>query len=101
MPRLGVLTGTSGATSGGRSVVDLGSLNASADVAPVPTSMLELIQRGPAYWTALAAFLTRERQRAGRQQHAIDAVHWHAPLPRPAKNIVCLGLNYASHAIES
>ncbi len=28
-------------------------------------------------------------------------VRWHAPLPRPSKNVMCLGLNYQSHAIES
>ena len=28
-------------------------------------------------------------------------IHWHAPIPRPLKNIVCLGLNYASHVRET
>jgi 2-keto-4-pentenoate hydratase/2-oxohepta-3-ene-1,7-dioic acid hydratase in catechol pathway len=30
-----------------------------------------------------------------------DAVRWHAPIPKPSKNIICLGLNYQSHAHES
>jgi len=30
-----------------------------------------------------------------------DAVRWHAPILKPAKNIICLGLNYSSHAKES
>ena len=28
-------------------------------------------------------------------------MRWHAPIPRPLKNIVCLGLNYASHVRET
>jgi 2-keto-4-pentenoate hydratase/2-oxohepta-3-ene-1,7-dioic acid hydratase in catechol pathway len=28
-------------------------------------------------------------------------VHWHAPIPRPTKNILCLGLNYFSHVVET
>jgi 2-keto-4-pentenoate hydratase/2-oxohepta-3-ene-1,7-dioic acid hydratase in catechol pathway len=28
-------------------------------------------------------------------------VTWHAPIPRPRKNVFCLGLNYAAHARES
>jgi 2-keto-4-pentenoate hydratase/2-oxohepta-3-ene-1,7-dioic acid hydratase in catechol pathway len=31
----------------------------------------------------------------------LDQVRLHAPIPRPPKNIVCLGMNYAEHARES
>jgi 2-keto-4-pentenoate hydratase/2-oxohepta-3-ene-1,7-dioic acid hydratase in catechol pathway len=31
----------------------------------------------------------------------LQEVRCHAPIPRPRKNILCLGLNYASHAQES
>jgi 2-keto-4-pentenoate hydratase/2-oxohepta-3-ene-1,7-dioic acid hydratase in catechol pathway len=33
--------------------------------------------------------------------HALSEVRLFAPIPRPRKNIVCLGLNYAEHAKES
>lgn len=33
--------------------------------------------------------------------HTLANVQMFAPIPRPAKNIVCLGLNYAEHARES
>src|SRR5207237_4337785 len=33
--------------------------------------------------------------------HAISEVQLAAPIPRPRKNIMCLGLNYAEHARES
>ena len=92
--RLGVL-------AAGSSVVELSSLKASTDVESMPASMIELINRGPAYWAALATTLNRDLQHGKGKRHAVDAIRWHAPLPRPAKNIVCLGLNYASHAIES
>lgn len=31
----------------------------------------------------------------------LEAVSLLAPIPRPRKNIICLGMNYAAHAIES
>ncbi len=33
--------------------------------------------------------------------HTLDEVELAAPIPRPHKNIMCLGLNYAEHAKES
>jgi len=33
--------------------------------------------------------------------HAIDKIELTAPIPRPRKNIMCLGLNYIDHAKES
>ena len=37
---------------------------------------------------------------AGRSFAASD-VRWHAPIPRPAKNVFCLGRNYADHVKEA
>ncbi|HEY0756978.1 MAG TPA: fumarylacetoacetate hydrolase family protein [Ktedonobacteraceae bacterium] len=33
--------------------------------------------------------------------HSLDAVQLAAPIPRPRKNILCLGRNYYDHALES
>jgi 2-keto-4-pentenoate hydratase/2-oxohepta-3-ene-1,7-dioic acid hydratase in catechol pathway len=33
--------------------------------------------------------------------HLTSTVCWHAPIPRPAKNVFALGLNYVAHAKES
>lgn len=33
--------------------------------------------------------------------HALSEVRLFAPIPRPRKNVICLGLNYAEHARES
>ena len=33
--------------------------------------------------------------------HPIASVRWHAPIPRPLKNVFCLGRNYVAHAEEA
>ena len=81
-PRLGALRGDR--------VLDL-SVNGG------PPSLLALIQAGPAQWQRAAA-VAEAMGDAGR---ALEAVRLHAPIPRPLKNVFCLGLNYAAHARES
>lgn len=68
-------------------VVALGSL------AP---SMLALIDGGP-------ALLAQARDLVAQATSTIPLEHVTllAPIPRPRKNIICLGRNYAAHAIES
>lgn len=92
-PRLGVIDGSE--------VVDLQSLSAPTGSGPLPGSLQELIALGPAHWTRVVDILRDELPRHEGARHGLDEIHWHPPLLRPAKNIVCLGLNYASHAIES
>jgi 2-keto-4-pentenoate hydratase/2-oxohepta-3-ene-1,7-dioic acid hydratase in catechol pathway len=109
-PRVGALLGDS--------VLDLGAL--AADLArergtvrrgrSFPRTMLELIQGGP---DALAG--AREALGHGEGMIARDGVgalierklgapvarvRLEAPIPRPARNIVCLGRNYKAHAAE-
>ena len=62
-----------------------------------PPSLLALIQAGPAQWQRAA----RRGRGVGRRRPCVDAVRLHAPIPRPLKNVFCLGLNYAAHAKES
>ena len=72
--------------------------------------MLDLIDHGEQGMQTLRAIL----QKAGNRSfmdvrtfaeigaaHALSEVRLFAPIPRPRKNIVCLGLNYAEHAKES
>jgi 2-keto-4-pentenoate hydratase/2-oxohepta-3-ene-1,7-dioic acid hydratase in catechol pathway len=69
----------------------------------VPRSLPDLIRDGRESWARLSARLT-DAVAAGVPAAArpnADAVRWHAPIRRPSKNIVCLGLNYSSHARES
>jgi 2-keto-4-pentenoate hydratase/2-oxohepta-3-ene-1,7-dioic acid hydratase in catechol pathway len=63
--------------------------------------MSELVRMGPNHWARVADILRTELPRHEGARHGFDEIRWHPPLLRPAKNIFCLGLNYASHAIES
>jgi 2-keto-4-pentenoate hydratase/2-oxohepta-3-ene-1,7-dioic acid hydratase in catechol pathway len=69
----------------------------------VPRTLPELIREGRDNWARLAARITDAL--AGGPPAAArpkaEAVRWHAPIRQPVKNIVCLGLNYSSHAKES
>lgn len=64
----------------------------------VADDMLSLIEMGP-------SGLKRARQVIAegmpRDKLSLDQVKFLAPLPHPAKNIVCLGMNYVEHAYES
>jgi 2-keto-4-pentenoate hydratase/2-oxohepta-3-ene-1,7-dioic acid hydratase in catechol pathway len=69
----------------------------------LPRTLPELIREGRDAWGRLAARIATAA--AGDvpapARYAADVVRWHAPISRPAKNIVCLGLNYSSHVKES
>src|SRR4051794_8046987 len=67
---------------------------------PQFASLLDLIQAGRAAWTNAAEAIRADLASGSSASHAPDAVRWHAPIPRPRKNIVCLGLNYMSHIQE-
>jgi 2-keto-4-pentenoate hydratase/2-oxohepta-3-ene-1,7-dioic acid hydratase in catechol pathway len=60
-------------------------------------SLLALIQQGPDGWKKAAQAV----ESAGAASHATSGIRWHAPIPRTQKNVFCLGLNYAAHAMES
>ena len=62
-----------------------------------PPSLLALIQAGPAQWQRAAAVA----EAMGDAGMPLDSVRLHAPIPRPLKNVFCLGLNYVAHAKES
>ena len=64
-------------------------------------SLLALIQAGPDAWQDMKKPITdgvRLKRPAYRNP---GDVHWHAPIPRPAKNVFCLGRNYADHVKEA
>ena len=92
-PRLGVIDG--------QEIVDLQSLTAATASGPLPGTLLELITMGPSHWARIADILRTELPRHEGARHGFGEVRWHAPIPRPLKNIFCMGLNYVSHAIES
>lgn len=83
-------------------VVDLEQAASGKWPGSFPASLLALIQAGPDSWQRMnhlaADALAAKR---GGATHALDKIRWRPPIPRPAKNIFCLGLNYAKHAQES
>lgn len=62
-----------------------------------PDSMQRLIEGGPEMWTRLRSSLPTLARRA----QPLDLADLCAPIPRPTKNVMCLGWNYAEHARES
>ena len=89
--RLGVVRGDR--------VVDVRRAAVARGRGPVPDSLLALIQAGPDAWRRLAALAAEVPP--GPDAPRLQDVICRAPIPRPSKNIFCLGLNYASHAQES
>ena len=64
---------------------------------PFPRTVLELVQLGPDAWDRARAL----GDASGGATYPSADVRWHAPVPKPVRNIVCLGLNYVKHAKES
>jgi 2-keto-4-pentenoate hydratase/2-oxohepta-3-ene-1,7-dioic acid hydratase in catechol pathway len=86
-----------------RNIVRLGILEGETVLLPDPAagwpgSMLELIQLGPETGSQL---MSRERGLPEGERVPLRDLHLLAPIPRPPKNIMCLGLNYADHLAES
>jgi 2-keto-4-pentenoate hydratase/2-oxohepta-3-ene-1,7-dioic acid hydratase in catechol pathway len=85
-PRLGIVSGDR--------VTDAARLGV-----PNTSTLLELIRQGPDTWRRLAdAAGGSSAQNAA--SHAASEVRWHAPIPRPDKNVFCVGRNYAEHVAE-
>ena len=66
-----------------------------------PDTLLELIQQGPEAWKFAGEVAVAEIRLKPDSTYALDEVRWHAPIPRPLKNVFCVGRNYAAHAKES
>ncbi len=66
------------------------------DLSPIVPDMLTLIDGGAAALAQVRSFLTPDRPAM-----PIGAVTLLAPIPRPRRNVMCLGLNYVEHAKES
>jgi 2-keto-4-pentenoate hydratase/2-oxohepta-3-ene-1,7-dioic acid hydratase in catechol pathway len=82
-PRLGIVHGE-------------GMIDVAAALPGAPGSLAALVNAGPAVERQVRALA----ERPGRML-ALERIRWHAPIPRPAKNVFCLGLNYLAHARES
>ncbi len=91
-PRLGVVRN--------EQIIDVAALDGFANT----TSMLSLIEQGAPALAKLRAALdatTDDQLRQAGALHPLASTHLLAPIPRPRKNIFCLGRNYVEHALES
>lgn len=94
----------------GQAVLDLSRYSHLHDGLRLPADMQGLIEAGPAAWRHAAELCRRfagELESHDLSQDAEaglayppDRVRWHAPIPRPRKNVIGLGRNYAAHAAE-
>ncbi len=89
VPRLGVLDGDH--------MVDAAAAVRGTWPGDPPSSLLALVQQGPDAWRRMQDLAAE----GGTVRHPIAEIRWHAPIPKPVKNIFCLGLNYLAHARES
>jgi 2-keto-4-pentenoate hydratase/2-oxohepta-3-ene-1,7-dioic acid hydratase in catechol pathway len=90
-PRLGALSGDR--------IFDLQAAQVDGRRA-APDTLLELIQHGPDAWAGAKAVFDAEVRLKADTTYLRDAVRWHAPIPRPLKNVFCVGRNYAAHVKE-
>ncbi len=64
----------------------------------LPDNVLDLIAAGPGIWARLMDFRAKAPAEA---RIPLEGVSLLAPIPRPTKNIMCLGWNYSEHVRES
>ena len=64
----------------------------------LPNTMLDLIAAGPPALDQVRRVVDQAPADAWRP---LAEIHLLAPIPRPRKNVFCVGMNYLAHAIES
>ena len=80
----------------GDRVVDLAELLRGQGESNVPATLVDYIAAGEALHRRAA-----EAVRQARGSAPLSEVRLLAPIPRPRKNVFCLGLNYADHVAEA
>jgi 2-keto-4-pentenoate hydratase/2-oxohepta-3-ene-1,7-dioic acid hydratase in catechol pathway len=65
---------------------------------PAPSSLLDLIRQGPEAWQRMRELAEKF---TGALRRPLSDVTLYAPIPRPLKNVFCLGRNYIAHAEEA
>lgn len=59
------------------------------------------MEAGPDAWRRLSRPVSDGAMLKRLAQRSPDDIRWHAPIPRPRKNVFCLGRNYAGHVKEA
>lgn len=85
-------------------IIDLERLEAEkSGHSSLPKTMIEAISIGEPFIQKVEELLAwAEKQTDKKWMYSLDAenIELLAPIPRPPKNLICLGKNYAAHAIE-
>lgn len=90
-------------------IVDIDLAARALHVSPYE-QMLDLLDHQVGGWQTLQTILEKAHGRSFSDVltfanigavHPLTAVHLASPIPRPRKNIMCLGRNYYDHAVES
>jgi 2-keto-4-pentenoate hydratase/2-oxohepta-3-ene-1,7-dioic acid hydratase in catechol pathway len=92
-PRLGIVAG--------QAVVDLRALARRRRLPAAPETMVDLIAEVPTLELRVLAREAAAWVSAGREAVPLSRARLLAPIPRPRKNIVCMGRNYVEHARET
>ncbi len=66
----------------------------------IPITMLECIERGTECLEKICEIVNWAKENEGVAYYPLTEVKILAPIPRPRKNILCVGKNYREHAIE-
>ncbi|MED0971494.1 fumarylacetoacetate hydrolase family protein [Bacillus paramycoides] len=66
----------------------------------IPITMLECIERGSECLEKVCDIVEWAKENAGAAYYSLTEVKILAPIPRPRKNILCVGKNYREHAVE-
>jgi len=67
-----------------------------------PVSMIECIEQGDKFISHIQTLeeLVKKEQERESYVYPLSDVKLYAPIPRPSKNIFCVGKNYREHALE-
>ncbi|KEK24856.1 fumarylacetoacetate hydrolase family protein [Bacillus gaemokensis] len=66
----------------------------------IPITMLECIEQGNAFIEKVTEIVKWAKENETTAYYSLTEVKILAPIPRPRKNILCVGKNYRDHAIE-
>jgi 2-keto-4-pentenoate hydratase/2-oxohepta-3-ene-1,7-dioic acid hydratase in catechol pathway len=79
-------------------VINVSALAASLGIV-IPQTLLEGIQQGEEFISAVKELVNQEKAE-DYLTVSLEEVQLLAPIPRPSKNVFCIGKNYRDHAIE-
>ncbi|MFD1357227.1 fumarylacetoacetate hydrolase family protein [Fictibacillus halophilus] len=78
-------------------VINVSALAASVGK-EIPQTLLKAIQQGEEFTSTVNDLVNQVK--AADYTYPLEEVHLLAPIPRPSKNVFCIGKNYRDHAIE-